>query len=159
MVTEKQLIANRQNSYLGGPKTEAGKATVRLNAVTHGLLTKEVLTRGENSAVLNRLQNNLMFELAPEGELETMLVERIASGIWRLRRVLRVETGLDRGEKEQPFTDYSIVRRGLDLNRYETSIERQIYKAKHELERMQGIRRGENMPAPLAIDVDVSQQN
>ena len=40
MVTEKQLIANRENGKLGGVKTEAGKQVTRLNAVTHGLLTK-----------------------------------------------------------------------------------------------------------------------
>jgi hypothetical protein len=35
-------------------------------------------------------------------------------------------------------------------------IERQIYKAIYELERLQRIRRGENIPAPLAIDVNLA---
>jgi hypothetical protein len=92
MVSENQLIANRENAKLGGVKTEAGKAAIRLNAVTHGLLTKEVLKDGEDATVLNRLQNNLMAEIEPQGELETMLVDRITSSIWRLRRALKVET-------------------------------------------------------------------
>lgn len=42
------------------------------------------------------------------------------------------------------------------LARYETTIERQFYKALHELERRQAARRGGDVPAPLAVDVDVS---
>jgi len=60
MVSEKQLIANRENSKLGGVKTEAGKQVIRLNAVTHGLLTNVVVVRGEDPEELKRLRNNLM---------------------------------------------------------------------------------------------------
>jgi hypothetical protein len=42
------------------------------------------------------------------------------------------------------------------LSRYETAIERQLYRALHELERRQAARSGGNVPAPLALDVDVS---
>jgi hypothetical protein len=45
-----------------------------------------------------------------------------------------------------------------NLSRYETMYERQFYKAIHELERVQRSRRGENIPAPLAIEVDLPQQ-
>jgi hypothetical protein len=45
----------------------------------------------------------------------------------------------------------------LNLNRYETAIERQIYKALHELIRLQMARQGEKPPAPVAIDLEVSQ--
>ncbi len=94
MTTEKQLIANRKNGKLGGPKTAAGKAAVRLNSVTHGLLSKEVLIKGEDAAELNRLRNNLMAEKAPEGELETMHVDRIIACLWRLKRILKAETAM-----------------------------------------------------------------
>jgi hypothetical protein len=42
------------------------------------------------------------------------------------------------------------------LARYETTIDRKFYKALHELERRQAARRGGDVPAPLAVDVDVS---
>ena len=44
------------------------------------------------------------------------------------------------------------------LSRYETTIERSIYKALHELQRLQAARRHTegNVPPPVAIDVDVS---
>lgn len=41
------------------------------------------------------------------------------------------------------------------LGRYETGLERSLYKSLHELERLQRRRLGEAMPAPLAVDVSV----
>jgi hypothetical protein len=43
------------------------------------------------------------------------------------------------------------------LSRYEATIERSLYKALHELQRLQAARRADgNAPPPVAIDVDVS---
>lgn len=42
------------------------------------------------------------------------------------------------------------------LSRYETAIDRQLYKALHELERRQAALIGGNVPAPQVIDIDVS---
>jgi len=37
--------------------------------------------------------------------------------------------------------------------RYETALERQIFRAMHELERLQRRRRGEKIPAPMAMEI------
>jgi hypothetical protein len=42
------------------------------------------------------------------------------------------------------------------LLRYEGSIERQFYKALNQLERLQRLRAGDNVPAPVNVDVDVN---
>jgi hypothetical protein len=42
------------------------------------------------------------------------------------------------------------------LLRYEGAIERQLYKAMNQLERLQRMRSGENVPAPVEVDVDVN---
>jgi hypothetical protein len=42
------------------------------------------------------------------------------------------------------------------LLRYEGAIERQLYKAMNQLERLQRLRSGESIPAPIAADVDVN---
>ena len=42
------------------------------------------------------------------------------------------------------------------LIRYESSIERGIYKALHELQRIQAARMGERPPLPLAVDIDLN---
>jgi hypothetical protein len=42
------------------------------------------------------------------------------------------------------------------LLRYEGAIERQLYKAINQLERQQRLRAGDNVPPPVAVDVDVN---
>jgi|WetSurMetagenome_2_1015567.scaffolds.fasta_scaffold423429_2 hypothetical protein len=162
MTTEKQIIANRQNALLAGPKTVEGKIAGRLHAVSHGLLSKEVLLPGENKAQLEELRENNMAELQPVGEFETFLVDRIVCAKWRLARGLKIElhaavTLPSELVKEKSAIIGGDYRYGSWQNyiRYETAIERQLYKAKHELERCQRMRQGENLPPPIAIDVDV----
>jgi hypothetical protein len=41
------------------------------------------------------------------------------------------------------------------LARYETSIERSLYKALDELQRLQAARAGGKVPAPVVVDVNV----
>ena len=42
------------------------------------------------------------------------------------------------------------------LNRYETTLERSLFKALHELERRQAARDGQTVPLPVAVDVNLS---
>jgi hypothetical protein len=42
------------------------------------------------------------------------------------------------------------------LLRYEGTIERQLYKALNQLERIQRLRAGDNVPAPVEVDVDIN---
>ena len=43
-----------------------------------------------------------------------------------------------------------------NLEWYETTLVRSLTKALHELQRLQAVRAGERVPAPAAVDVDVS---
>jgi len=173
--SQKQLEANRQNAKLGGVKTEEGKAVSKYNALKHGLLSKEVLLKGEDEKSLEELGKNLRGEIKPVGEVEMLLADRIISNVWRLRRMLEIERETMEWHKELELSDtfdlsYSSkeqttrkATRNMIVNddtetllRYETAIERSIYKAMHELQRLQAARAGEKPPAPIAIDVDVS---
>jgi hypothetical protein len=219
MTSDKQIDANRQNALKStGPKTPEGKAAVRLNAVRHGLLSKDVLLPGENENAFKELDERLRAELQPAGELEDLLVEQITAAVWRLRRLRRVETSifawelygelaararrearaqektgldqlreetslpsviLDQRKHEQALSEAEEMEAARDsetatlgrtfirdaddanafskLSRYETTIERSLYKALHELQRVQAARRGGGaLPPPAAIDVDVS---
>jgi hypothetical protein len=42
------------------------------------------------------------------------------------------------------------------LARYETTLERSLYKALHEFQRLRAARNGQPVPVPEAVDVDVS---
>jgi hypothetical protein len=169
MATDKQIRANRRNAHKStGPKTLQGKAAVSLNPLKHGLLSRQTLLPNEDEASLMQLSERLHSQLQPVGELESLLVERIVAAAWRLRRVLAVEAGI---YEEKRFS-YTGEENGLGmafirdanganafskLSRYETTIERGLYKALHELQRLQAARRAEgNVLAPLAVDVDVS---
>lgn len=174
MTTLKQSQANRQNAKLGGVKTEEGKEISKYNALKHGLLSKEVLLEKEDEQSLTELGKRLRNEIKPIGELEMLLSDRIIANFWRLKRALEVERntmewrknykeisfGLDEepeSQKKKKRIKAMIVNDDTEkLLRYETAIERSIYKALHELQRIQSARAGYKPPAPLAIDIDVS---
>jgi len=97
-VSPKKLAANRRNALRStGPRTLCGKATVAFNAVKSGLFAKHVLIAAgdgkEDESEFNRLLSGLHEHFRPQGMLESLLVETIATCAWRRRRVLRCETG------------------------------------------------------------------
>jgi hypothetical protein len=172
MVSQKQLEANRRNTEKGGVRSEEGKTVSRLNATKHGLLSREVLLEGESQEELDELEDRILRELQPEGEVERILVDRIVSSYWRLRRALRVERAhmeyeyqdglrdpLESDSRLRPLAAMVDMLRANSTEkilRYETALERQFYKALHELQRLQAAKYGAKPPAPLAIDVDVA---
>lgn len=96
--SQKKIEANRQNALLStGPKTERGKKAVSRNALKYGLFAKEIIiTRGEgaeNPQEFLQLLRALHEGYKPVGAREMLLVEEIATCIWRKRRVLRFEMG------------------------------------------------------------------
>jgi hypothetical protein len=72
-----------------GPPWHGGGA---LNAVQHGLLSRQAVIQGESEAELIELGKRLRGQLLPTGELELLLVDRIVSTAWRLRRAVSLET-------------------------------------------------------------------
>ena len=93
--TTARTRANRSNAKKStGPKTVAGKAVIAANAVKHGLTAKSLLLESESPDEFHALIEALMTELKPSGRLESTLVEQIAYGIWRQRRLWRAEKGV-----------------------------------------------------------------
>ena len=75
-----------------GPRTSAGKARVRLNAVRHGLgVTSPVIPGMENPEDWETHRAAMLASLAPVGYLETRLAERVALADWRFSRITRYE--------------------------------------------------------------------
>ncbi len=75
-----------------GPRTPQGKERSKFNARKHGLFSKAVLLHDESRAEYDALLNGLMENLQPQGKLEIVLVENLATLLWRKRRLLQVET-------------------------------------------------------------------
>ena len=143
VTTDRKLVANRRNALRStGPRTAEGKRRASQNARTHGLLARELVVDGEDAAALDALAGSIRDALLPEGELEEALVDRIVAALWRLRRCGRVETAIFAQDLEWvPETSRELdlglaFIRASDafskLSRYETAIERTLYRALHE---------------------------
>jgi hypothetical protein len=66
----------------------------------------------------------------------------------------RAEEREDAEERAQQSADVLPSAEVLEkILRYVTTIERQLYRAMNQLERLQRRRQGENIPAPLTMDV------
>jgi hypothetical protein len=85
--------------------------------------------------------------LEPVGTLEEVLVEKIAMEYWRLGVAAWYEAR-ELGENK-PFYHSPIDR----IVRYQTTINRQLYQAINQLERLQRLRKGDHVPAPLNLQV------
>ena len=145
MVSEKQEQANIKNAQLStGPVTPEGKVVVALNAVKHGIFAKDlVIAAGdgrEDELEYHELLADLKKDLVPVGRMEMLLVEKIAVNYWRLRRLVRYETGEIRGRlddfRESALrSHYSYSRQRPDLEYYsyddeisDVEYQEQLYK-------------------------------
>jgi hypothetical protein len=88
-VSERKILAHRKNALLStGPKTERGKCAVFGNAITHGILAREVvITAGdgeESQEEFDAFAENLRQHYEPVGPVEGVSVEKITASLWRL---------------------------------------------------------------------------
>lgn len=212
MTSSSKIEANRRNAALStGPRSAEGKAVSSLNAMKHGLLSREALLPGEPETELVELGKGLRTRLRPVGELENLLVDRMVAAAWRLRRLHRVETGLllfrrhadeaqeadeearscelnftadfpsrdvlprdqerhasalERSETARALARGEVAALGRvfvgaeatfgNLSRYEAGLERALYRALHELQRLQSLRAGEPVSPPAVLDGDLN---
>jgi hypothetical protein len=153
----RRLKANRRNCRNStGPRTAKGKMQSRMNAVKHGLRSSLVVVRGlqvrERTKDFQKLREQLYLELAPAGPVEEVLVERIVTALWRIRRALMKEAGEIElsAEALKEEQRWAVL---VKILRFETTVERQLYGAMNRLERLQRRRNGEQVPPPLTMDV------
>ncbi len=78
----------------GGPKTAAGKARSRMNAVKHGLSAKQVVLPGEDPDEFEALRESIRKQYQPLGPATEQLVDLAATNFWRLMRARSIEVGL-----------------------------------------------------------------
>ena len=128
MTTEKQIEANKQNALVStGPMSDEGKAIVAQNAVKHGVFVRDLIISSgdgkENEEEYRQLLYNLIISLNPSGQMEHLLVEKIAVDFWRLRRVLRFETGSIRKHLDMVIYDYYNKADWQDQKKHKTNDE------------------------------------
>jgi hypothetical protein len=166
MTTLKQIEANRRNAqHSTGPLTLEGKDKSSQNAIKHGLFSNAPLVQGEQEKEFNIFSNELLNFLMPQSGMESILVERIITSAWRLRRVIKIESDM-MNESLKFGVRHSLSdlfsnggNKVLALFRYEMIIEKSLYKAYNELLRLQGIRQGVAVLSPILVDVNLAQEN
>jgi hypothetical protein len=138
-----------------GPKTAAGKARVGLNALTHGIASARLVVPGESPTEWELSRQGIVDALGPAGPVELALAERVATTLWRLRRVAAYETAAIAERQHLATPSARLLPHPLDIDkviRFEAHLNRQVYQALHQLEAMRAERRGQ--PTPL-LRVDV----
>jgi hypothetical protein len=95
MATAKQIAANRLNSQKNtGPRTTAGKAASRFNALKHGIFAVHQIMFDETAEDLAELSAEYHEHHSPANSNEILLVDTLVHTEWRLRRMRRIEAGL-----------------------------------------------------------------
>jgi hypothetical protein len=95
MTSFRQIEANRRNALRStGPKTEEGKRQSRRNALRHGLTAETVIGGLEDSEDYRAFEAAVIADYEAETAVERELVLRLASLLWRLRRIISIETDL-----------------------------------------------------------------
>jgi len=160
-----KVETNRLNSLRStGPKTPEGKRIASQNACKLGIFSRELLLHDESELDLQVLARGVRADLRPDGPMEHMLVELIISILWRLRRVLRIESELFemyrtykgvKGDAAVAFAHDASQLSCLErLDRAGTSLERRLYRAMQELRNLQRIR---SPMTEKSIDVETQQ--
>ena len=164
------------------PTEPRNRSPRKFNARKHGLLCEGV-TELDDPDEFKTVCCELGSELGPVGKIEEFLVKRLALCMLRLKRACMLEAEfitaclhppVKKTEVDFPIPDpfpvvTTVIDEGLParmpaegmeqlmrtFHRYETALENKMYRALHQLERRQRMRRGECLPAPLNMHVDV----
>ena len=138
-----------------GPKTLVGRSRAGTNAITHGLSSQRLVVPGESLTDWESHRRSIVDVLVPVGPVELALAERVASAIWRQRRVAAYEDAVLAERQGLAMASARLLPHPLDLDkiiRFEAHLNRQLYQALHELEARQAERRGQSAPL-LRVDV------
>ena len=177
-VSLRKVESNRRNSLKStGPKTAMGKERVSRNAVRHGFFSKFLLVHHPDGKESQQEYENfcagVQKHFNPVGWLEELWADKVAAWSWRLRRLIRCESGqIDRALAQHRYllqqskaddlanpdsaplsnpemdavTDHLFLPEREDLDkllRYESMINRHLHQALGELEKVQARRKGE----------------
>ncbi len=175
--SSRKVEANRRNALKStGPRTTNGKRRVARNAVRHGFFSKWLLVQHqdgkESQSEYDDFYADIRKHYQPVGWLEVLWAEKIAVWSWRLRRLIRCESGqiaralaehsyelgqskadglaepesvLSSSPEIDAMTDHLFLPEKEELDkllRYEAMINRQLNHAIAELERVQARRKG-----------------
>jgi len=141
-VSERKLAANRENAKLStGPKTDEGKEASSQNSYKHGIFSKCLIRQGPleqyDKDLFRDIVNAIERHYQPAGFMEQLLVEKITAETIRFRRLLTFEQA--ELNRSRAFFGAGVDR----VLRYQATINRQLFQAMDQLDRLQAKRKAE----------------
>lgn len=142
-----KAITTKKKKPSGGVKTAEGKAISRYNAQKHAIL-REAITEYEQ-ADAEQFYNELAASINPNGRLQELIVENIASNAIRLTRIAKAEgefikemlnppvAPLDFGGYTSKLNSAAIEKLEL-YSRYQTATENRMFRSISFLRTLQG---------------------
>jgi len=155
MATQAQIDANRRNAQKStGPRTDAGKAAVRQNALRHGLCSTMVLMDSEPEQGFTDLQDLLRQENQPLGANEEILVHMMAVHFYNYKRADAAICDAIEASFERLPPGYKSSAFSLSLSvRYQQASFRQFMQALNQLRKLQKERQLEDGETkPILVD-------
>jgi hypothetical protein len=150
MTSFRQIQANRRNARLStGPVTDEGKKKSRRNALRHGLTAETVIDELEDAEDYAAFEMAVTADFDAQSAVERELVLRLASLLWRLRRVTAIEAGLFKEQARQllQFRDGRRIHR--ERQGTTSSLRRTVFAENDEGQREPDPALGAHLSSPL----------
>ena len=147
--------ANRENAQKStGPRTDTGRATCSRNAVKHGLFAADItkyFRSEEESERYQRFVDGIVKDLAPVGDLESVLARRAADIQFRLEVLRTAEFKVYAGGGLLKDTMEELLERSQNViglaSLYDSRFQRAFSKTMEDLYRAQKSRRDKELHA------------
>jgi len=147
--------ANRENAKKStGPRTDAGRTTCSRNAVKHGLFAADItkyFRSEEESERYERFVDGIVKDLAPVGDLESILARRAADIQFRLEALRTAEFKVYAGGGLLKDTMEELLERSKNViplaSLYDSRFQRAFSKTMEDLYRAQKARQDKELHA------------
>ena len=156
MTLTRRALASRENGLLGGVKTPEGKAISRFNARGHGIFAEAL--GAQEAEDFEAIEGELIGALQPAARMEELLVGKLALTYLRMFRCAKAEAKFDIVAAAPDRAGYGVdafVRMVSLFDLYDARLTNQFMRLLHEVERLQRLRAGEDVPPPVVADVSV----
>lgn len=158
-IVDQSKTTNQEDTKVKVETSSGPLKPVESKSITESIFSSEILIDGENRPDIDELKNRLTQELKPSNEIESIIVDRIISSMWRLKRCLKIEGQMmdyaasciqeyEQGffrTRKRPDDELKQLKalkiaedktRLKDLSEYENMLERQIYRALDKLNKL-----------------------
>jgi hypothetical protein len=163
--SSKQIAANQANAKKStGPRTAQGKLVSCKNSRIHGILSRDLAVGSEDPAEYELLLHELVGDLQPRGANELLLVEKIATALWKMKRLNAAESAIVKQvqmditakysatgpQSGQPGLSNTLAAHAMPVDslkfmRYQAQLEGQYYRALTMLQIVQTRRQGKTL--------------